>query len=860
MERPRPTVLFSSYRIPGDLDVLYRDDAVVPLERRAVRVLRHLAEHHDRVVSKEEIIDRVWEDLYTGDDVLKRAILLVRRALDDDTERPRFVETHRGLGYRFIAPVTLAPAHDDASGGVPRERAPRPGNLPAQVTSFVGRERELNDVRRALASTRLLTLVGPGGVGKTRLALELASAALEHYADGVWVIELASLTDPGLLPTTLLGTLGVPEEPGRSLAATLADALRSKQMLLVLDNCEHLVDACATQAAALLRSSPHLRLLAVSRESLGVPGETVWPVTPLTLPDLDSPPGELERYDAVRLFAERAGSYRPDFALTPENAGAVADLCRRLEGVPLALELAAARVKAFSVAQIVARVGDSLELLTGGGRATVARQRTLRGSIDWSYDMLSDPERALLRRLSVFAGGWTLDAAESVCSEDEGGRATERRPAEIFDLLARLVDKSLISVEEGRAGVRYRMLEAIRQYAGERLRGAEDAEATMDRHRNWCVRLAEDAEEGLAGPEQIAWLRRVDAEHDNLRAAMQYDLGSPGAAEGAMRMAAALLQFWHTHGHVSEGLRWLEPAAVRGASAPLEVRAKALLAAGLLTCDQGDYPRGLALYEESLALRRQSTDRHAIAATLRRLGVAAVVVGDHERARRAIEESLVTSRELGDRRGIASAVMYLGMLAHGRDDYERASAHYEESLAMHRDLDDRRQIGILLVNLGDTALKRDELDRAAAFLEESLEVSRDLGFKQNVGHALGSLGEVARMRGDYERAVVCFREALETFQGLGDRRGVAYALESFAQTAAARGLSAMAMRLAGAAAALRDASTIALGAPESAALERGLEPARIALGPAEAERARTEGRAMPIARAVAHALAFEPTP
>jgi predicted ATPase/DNA-binding winged helix-turn-helix (wHTH) protein len=849
MERPRPTVHFASFRIPGDIDVLYRGDAVVPLERRAVRVLRHLAENRDRVVSKEEIVDRVWSDIYTGDDVLKRAILLVRRVLEDAAETPRFIETHRGRGYRFIAPVTIAQDESAEERAAQAAALPRRGNLPAHMTSFVGRERDLAGLTHALASTRLLTLVGAGGIGKTRLALELASSALVDYPDGVWLVELGSLTDPALLSTTLLSALGVPEEPARPLAATLSGALQAKHALLVLDNCEHLVEACATQAAALLRSCPNLTIVSTSREALDVPGETIWTVTPLALPKIDSlaTAGGIEQYDAVRLFVGRAGSYRPDFALTAENAGAVAELCRRLQGVPLAIELAAARVKTFSVEEILSRVGDSLGLLTGGGRATVARQRTLRGSIDCSHEMLSEPERTLLRRLSVFAGGWTLAAAEAIVGNDG---------CDVFDLLARLVDKSLVSVEAGRAGSRYRMLEAIREYASEKLRAAGDLEPMLERHRAWCVRLAENAEAGLAGPEQIAWLTRVDAEHDNLRAAMQYDLGQSG--DEALRIATTLLQFWHTHGHVSEGLRWLEQAMARSDSAPLTVRAKALLAAGLLTCDQGDYVRGLERYEASLALSRQAEDLPATAAALRRLGVAAVVVGDYARARQAIEECLAISREIGDRRGIASAVMYLGMLAHGQNDYGGAAGHYEESLVMHRELDDGRQIAILLVNLGDTALKRGDLDRAVDYLEECLDVSRALGYRQNSGHALGSLGDVARLRGDYERAVACFKEALETFRGLGDKRGVAYALESFAQTASAQGQSAVALRLSGAATSLREASSLALTAPERAILESGIEAARRELGSTEAERAFAEGRAMPLARAVEIALAYEP--
>lgn len=429
-------------------------------------------------------------------------------------------------------------------------------NLPSQLTSFIGRETEMGEARALLGQSRLLTLTGMGGAGKSRLALQVAADVVDDYPDGVWLIELAPLSDPNLVPQAIASALGLREESDKRLAETLTDTLRPKSLLLILDNCEHLVDACARLADTLLRACPGLRLLATSREALDIGGETLFPLASLSLPSGPAlPPADmLRQYESVRLFVDRATAAQPAFRFSAGNAPAVAQVCSRLDGIPLALELAAARVKVLSPEQIVSRLDDRFRLLSGGSRTALPRQQTLRALIDWSYDLLSPAEQALLRRLSVFAGGWTLEAAESVCA----GEAVE--DWEVLDLLSHLVAKSLVAVEPPEDGqVRYRLLENLRQYAGERLAETADAVRLPPRHRDWFLNFAEEAELHLSGPEHAHWLDRLEREHDNFRKALQFCQTQPAEAEAFLRLAGALNRFWSVRSYLSEGRGWLEP-------------------------------------------------------------------------------------------------------------------------------------------------------------------------------------------------------------------------------------------------------------------------------------------------------------
>ena len=483
-------------------------------------------------------------------------------------------------------------------------------NLPGTRTSFVGREREVVEVKRLLAMTRLLTLTGAGGTGKTRLALEVARDLVGLYPDGVWLVELAALTQGALLPQVVAESLGVQEQPNRPLTATLAEALRAKEMLVVLDNCEHLVGAVAGLADGLLDACPRIHILATSRERLNVAGEVVWSVPPLSVPDAERPhnPEGLRVCESARLFVERALSRTSAFVLTAQSASAVAEICQQLEGMPLAIELAAAKVGILAVGQISERLGDSLELLTGGERTAVPRQRTLRGTLDWSYDLLSEAEKRLFCLLSAFAGGWTLEAAETVGACD-GGET-------VLELLGTLVDKSLVVAELAEEGsARYTLLEPVRQYARAKLEESGEAEVVLRRHAEYFLGLAEGAEPGLTGAGQEEWLGRLEEEHANLRAALAWALDTahgrePGddRTELGLRLAGALGRFWGVYGP-GEGLSWLEKGLARGRVASKPALAKALYEAGWIELFRGNYERAMALLDEALALFRGLGDR-----------------------------------------------------------------------------------------------------------------------------------------------------------------------------------------------------------------------------------------------------------
>jgi non-specific serine/threonine protein kinase len=652
--------------------------------------------------------------------------------------------------------ATLAP--DDGSGPeaepARRLRGPDgPGNLPAALTSFVGRERELAELGRLLEAQRLVTLVGPPGVGKTRLALRLAEEARGRFADGAWLVELAPLADPrsalvpALVPQAVAAALGVREEPGRPLIGALLAALGPRH-LLVLDNCEHLVEACAELAVEILRACRRVRILATSREVLAVAGEATWAVPSLSLPDPDRPPPpeRLAESEAVRLFGERVGLVAPGFAVTGANAAAVAEVCRRLDGIPLALELAAARVKILSPEQIAARLDDRFRLLTAGSRTALPRQRTLRGAIDWSHGLLPGPERVLLRRLAVFAGGWTIEAAETVCSGD--GIAAD----DVLDLLAQLVGKSLVLAEDRGGEMRYRLLETLRQYADEELRGAGEETLLRGRHCAWFLDLAERAEPGLVGPEQAAWLEGLEREHDNLRGALRWAVDH-GEAETGLRLGAALWRFWWVHGHLSEGRRWLEAALAQGAGAPPTARAKALNAAGNLALARGEYEPARAFLEESLALWRGLGDQGSTATALYSLGRVAHRTGDHAAARALTEESLALRRALNDRWGMAVSLNMLGEIARAQGDYA-AGPLYEEGIGLFRAAGDTRGVAIATHNLGIVARAQVDHERAAALHHAALALFHELGDREQIACSLIKLAHLALIQGDSERAAL----------------------------------------------------------------------------------------------------------
>jgi predicted ATPase/DNA-binding SARP family transcriptional activator/DNA-binding CsgD family transcriptional regulator len=727
-------------------------------------------------------------------------------------------------------------------------------NLPAPRSSFVGRESELRDLKRDLAMTRLLTLTGAGGCGKTRLALEAARGLVGAYPDGVWLVELASLSEGALVAHAVATALGVQEQPEGPLTDTLAEFLRAKRALLVLDNCEHLVDAVARLVDILLNSSLHLKVLATSREILNVEGELNWLVPSLSAPTSGRSQRveRLEGYESVRLFVERARHRNPAFSLTPENAHAVARICRRLEGIPLALELAAARV-GLSVEQIATRLDDSLGLLTAGSRTASPRQRTLRGTLDWSYELLSEPERILFGRLSVFAGGWTLEAAEVV------GPQGDPKQGDVLDLLSGLVEKSLVVAEAtGGGGARYRMLEPVRHYAKEKLEERGEGEEEKRRHANLFHALAEEAEPRLRGAEDVEWLERLETEHDNIRAALSWTL-EQREDEVALRLAGALGWFWESHGHYREGRKWLEEALAKSNETPAAARAKALDRLGSLTFGQGDFDRAEVLAQEGLKLSEQAGIGGAVAATfLHRLGWMAIQRGDFERAKELNEESLRLSQDADDKLGIAGALHGLGSALDSLGDREQSKELYDEAIVLAREMGYVSTLAHLLFDLGYTFVLEGYYERGATLNEEAAALFRERGYKGGgLEYALDNLGWAALLQGDRERARTSYQESLMLCKELGDKMHTSESLEGLACISAAEGDAERTARLFGAAEALREEVGYQHLPEEDAMREPSLAAARSLLDEASWRAAWTEGRAMSMDQAIDSALSGE---
>jgi predicted ATPase len=660
--------------------------------------------------------------------------------------------------------------------------------LPVPLSSFVGRERALEEIRGLLRATRLLTLTGSGGVGKTRLALEVARGTV----DAAWTpafVELAPLVDGASVPQVIATVLDVQERPGRPLVDTLAEAIGPRAILLVLDNCEHLVDRCAELAERLLQACPRLRLLATSREPLGVVGEAIWRVPSLEMPDgVEAAPLEqIGQIEAVRLFVERAGLVLPGFKLTERDVRPISQICRRLDGVPLAIELAAARIAVLSAEQIAARLDDRFALLSGGGRTAPRRQRTLRETVEWSYGLLSAEERSLFDRLSVFAGGWSLEAVEAVMASPttlaEPGVPTAPRITEgsALDLLTSLVNKSLVQAEPTSSGpFRYRILETLRQYGRERLEASGQAEIARRQHAAYYLALAESAEPELRGPRQDAWLARLEEEHDNLRAALAWSRSPAGDAELGLRLAGALGWFWYIHGHASEGRRQLGTALEAAPTGSVGARARALGMAGFLARLQGEPGTSSSLLEESLRLHRTLGDRWGEAFVLNGLGMVARRRGEYARAVALCEEGQALFEELGDRWGVAWTLVHVGEAAAERGDATLAVPVLHRALSIARELHNRQISAWSLSGLARIAEAREAYDEAATLAEEGLALFRELGDPRGVALLLGVLAGVAQARNDQEAALARSAASLHLRHEIGDLGGVAEVLERLA--------------------------------------------------------------------------------
>ncbi len=622
-----------------------------------------------------------------------------------------------------------------------------PNNLPQQLTSFIGRERELIEVRELLGKTRLLTLLGVGGIGKTRLSLQLAAEVIDDYPDGVWLVELAAVSDARMVAQAIATVLAVKEEAGRPVDEAVMKAVAGRQMLIVLDNCEHLVLSCAELARDLLQASPRLKVLASSREPLRIAGETNYSMPALAVPDAHGAVAteSLMQFEAVHLFVERAVAAQPSFQVTDQNASAVVEICRRLDGIPLAIELAAARVRALPVKEIAARLSDRFRLLVLGDRTALPRQQTLQALIDWSYDLLTESERALLRRLSVFSGGWMLNAAESVCGEG----AIEKE--DILDLLGHLVEKSLVVVESERE--RFRLLETVRQYAQERLRKSDEEAEIRSRHLAYFLELAETAKPQLVGPEQGVWLARLDLERENLLSAHAWCDHEEGLAELGLKLASSMRRYWIFRGLLGLGHRVTVEALHRaGAERRGLARWEALFDAGQLGSWMGRYAEAQGYLEECLAIAREMGDMQRIESVLQPLGLASQGLGNAEKARGLYEEALALARELGDPRELAAALNALAQLHRAEGELNTAEPLYQDVLSLARELEDREIIAIALLNLAMVSIARGSGDRARTMLLEASAIVDAIGSKPLGQSVLEVCAGLCASDGEWERA------------------------------------------------------------------------------------------------------------
>ena len=630
-------------------------------------------------------------------------------------------------------------------------------NLPGQLTSFIGRETEVAEIKHLISRTRLLTLTGSGGNGKTRLALQTAAEMVDHFANGVWFVDMAAVLDSTLIATTVATTLRLREQPGQTMLEALIAFLRGKRLLLIFDNCEQIVSACAVLAEKLLKACPELHILATSREALAVAGETTWRVPSLPVPPaqpLDSFE-KLAEIPSVRLFVDRATSVVPDFQLTAGNAPAVAKICRRLDGIPLAIELAAARVKMISPEEIALRLNDRFRLLTGGSRTALPRHQTLRAAIDWSYHLLGGIEGVLFRRLSLFYGSFSLEAAESVY---EG---PDQDSMDVLDSVSRLVDKSLLIREQSEGTPRYRMLETIREYAFDRLRDSGEVAAVQRRFLNFFLKLGQTADNELSGPAQGEWLERLDAEQENFRAVLTWNVEESEFRTAQLQLALALSRFWLVRGNWEEGLtcllRVVSPDCVRQFASD---RSRALNSCGNFACQLGRYDEATRHYEGSLAIRRELGDQRGIAATLNNLGNVYLHQGDYETAEPLFSESLSLLRKLGYEPGIAPCLNNLASVRVQRRDYAGAEKNANEALEIFKKVGNDLGVAASLAELGKLAMSQKEIDRARSCFEESLALSRGLDEKVGIIGSLQSLGQLMMIQNNYESARALYQESL----------------------------------------------------------------------------------------------------
>lgn len=766
------------------------------------------------------------------------ASVLLQKLGIPESERSQWIAFARGLSGFPLS--SAAPSNNPIT------------NFPIPLTTFIGRQREQEEVNHLISKNRLVTLTGTGGVGKTRLAVQVVAGVRSRFPDGVWFLDLAPLINPILVPNTLATVIGLRESAELSFKDLLINYFHARSALVVFDNCEHLIESCAQLVHSLLSACEHLSILATSREALRVAGEIPYHVPSLETPRLDAESAmeTLKNIESVQMFAERATAASPSFLINPHNVFTVAEICQNLDGIPLAIELAAARVNVLTVKQILMRLNERFNLLTGGFRSAFPRHQTLQAAIEWSYNLLSEKERTVFRRLAVFSGGWTLEAAEVICI----GNGIE--PVEVLDLLSGLVNKSLVFVETVQGHSRYRRLQMIREYALAMLNKSDEMSIIYFRHLNFFAKMVFEAERNPKGPEDAFWYERLDSELDNLRTALTW-FEQLEHIEIRLRFVAGLWRYWKNRGKSSEGRAYIQhilSGVPPGPSRQTAGYARALTAAGALAYYQADFSYSEQSRTEALSIYRILEDKGGIGDCLIGLGNAAISQGHYDKARAFYEEVLGIRQELGDKLGIARLIGNLGLLAYFQMNYDQAHSLHMESLTLFRELQDYQGVAHELNNLGDVARHQGKLSMALAFYEECISNSKSMKDQWGMAYGIMGIADVAFEQGDFSTAISHYKDCLRMFQKEADYIGLPYVLESVAGLWPTKKQLEYAARIYGSADALRQRTHSPLPPPDQSAYQKHLSLLKEQLGSSKFDVAWAEGSKMTSDQAVALAL------